>query len=196
MTINFPSPLLTPRSWQIEAMVRAAKLTGSHEGELALVEARRYGALADQIEKLRTLAEGASRSIPADAITVNLVRLAGLPKDKARECEQIVRQVLARLIADAAAPLPPARCCAKTLMWDESRGDWNVCAGCPSAKYLSVAQGARDAGVPPSVILPEPMTADPDEQNFPAGWNACLEAVKEALGVPGMPNDQQEVPRG
>jgi hypothetical protein len=33
--------------------------------------------------------------IPPDAITVNLVRLAGLNKHKARECEAIVRQVLA-----------------------------------------------------------------------------------------------------
>ena len=32
---------------------------------------------------------------PADAFTVNFVRLAGLSKDKARECEEIVRTVLA-----------------------------------------------------------------------------------------------------
>jgi hypothetical protein len=36
-----------------------------------------------------------------DEITVNLVRLAGLDKHKARECEEIVRQVLNR---GAAAP--------------------------------------------------------------------------------------------
>lgn len=34
-------------------------------------------------------------NIPPDAITVNLVRLAGLDKHKARECEAIVRQVIA-----------------------------------------------------------------------------------------------------
>ena len=33
-------------------------------------------------------------SIPADAITVNLVRHVGLDKHVARECEQIVRQLL------------------------------------------------------------------------------------------------------
>lgn len=45
--------LLTPRDWQAEATVRAAKLTGSPEGALALVEAKRYGMLADEIERLR-----------------------------------------------------------------------------------------------------------------------------------------------
>lgn len=105
--------LLTPRDWQAEATVRAAKLAGSPEGALALVEAKRYGALAEQIERLRGLAAGASRAIQADAITVNLVRLAGLPKDKARECESIVRQVLAHLIADGAT-LPPAP---QTVAW-------------------------------------------------------------------------------
>lgn len=33
-------------------------------------------------------------SIPADAITVNLVRHVGLDKHVARECEQVVRQLL------------------------------------------------------------------------------------------------------
>lgn len=47
-----PSRLLTPRAWQMEAMVRAAKLTGSPEGELALVEAKRYGLMADELERI------------------------------------------------------------------------------------------------------------------------------------------------
>lgn len=46
--------VLTPRDWQIEATSRAAKLVGTPEGELALVEARRYGALADESERMRT----------------------------------------------------------------------------------------------------------------------------------------------
>lgn len=46
------SPLLTPRAWQIEATVRAAKLTGSAEGALALAEAKRYGLMADELERL------------------------------------------------------------------------------------------------------------------------------------------------
>lgn len=45
---------------------------------------------------------GRTGDLPYDAITVNLVRLAGLPKAKARECEEIVRHVLA-------AHVPPAR---------------------------------------------------------------------------------------
>lgn len=93
--------LLTPRDWQAEAIVRAAKLTGTPEGDIALVEAKRYAALADRIDRLRALAAGATRGIPVDAITVNLVRNAGLPKDKARECEVIVLQVLGALIGDA-----------------------------------------------------------------------------------------------
>ena len=45
-------------------------------------------------------------SLPFDAIAVNLVRLAGLPKDKARECEEIVRQVLAAHTEGSSAPAP------------------------------------------------------------------------------------------
>lgn len=47
------SRLLTPRDWQAEATVRAAKLTGTPEGERALVEAKRYGMLADELDRLR-----------------------------------------------------------------------------------------------------------------------------------------------
>lgn len=43
---------LTPRDWQIEATVYAAKHLGEPEGERALVEARRYGALADELARL------------------------------------------------------------------------------------------------------------------------------------------------
>lgn len=44
-------------------------------------------------------------SLPADCFTVNFVRLAGLTKDKARECEEIVRTVLAaRGVAPSQAP--------------------------------------------------------------------------------------------
>lgn len=49
--------LLTPRDWQAEALVRAARLTGTPEGRLALVEARRYAALADEIEHLQRLVQ-------------------------------------------------------------------------------------------------------------------------------------------
>lgn len=47
-----------------------------------------------------------AESLPYDAIAVNLVRLAGLSKDKARECEEIVRQVLAAQAAPAQPELP------------------------------------------------------------------------------------------
>lgn len=47
------NPLLTPRDWQIEATARAAKLSGTPDGRQALVEARRYEMLAEEIERLR-----------------------------------------------------------------------------------------------------------------------------------------------
>lgn len=47
-----PNKLLTPRDWQAEATIRAAKLAGTPEGAAALVEARRYGMLADELDRL------------------------------------------------------------------------------------------------------------------------------------------------
>ena len=38
--------------------------------------------------------QAAPVAVPADAIAVNLMRLAGLNKHKARECEAIVREML------------------------------------------------------------------------------------------------------
>jgi hypothetical protein len=57
------------------------------------VGAEGWRRLAEAQHALLTL--GKVDPLPADAITVNLVRLAGLDKHKARECEAIVRQVLA-----------------------------------------------------------------------------------------------------
>jgi hypothetical protein len=48
-----------------------------------------------------------TQHIPDDAITVNLVRLAGLDKHKARECERIVRAVLAAQQAPVQPAVPP-----------------------------------------------------------------------------------------
>lgn len=48
-----PSRLLTPRDWQAEAIAFAADNLGTPEGRRALVEAKRYGALADEIERLQ-----------------------------------------------------------------------------------------------------------------------------------------------
>ncbi len=45
--------LITPRDWQAEALAFAARELGTPEGRRALIEARRYGALADQVEALR-----------------------------------------------------------------------------------------------------------------------------------------------
>lgn len=51
-TQTIEAHLLTPRDWQAEALVRAASLMGTPEGARVLVEAKRYGALASQIERL------------------------------------------------------------------------------------------------------------------------------------------------
>lgn len=46
-------PLLAPRDWQAMALREAAELTGTPEGAARLAESKRYGALADEIERLR-----------------------------------------------------------------------------------------------------------------------------------------------
>ena len=46
-------PLLAPRDWQAMALREAAELTGTTEGAARLAESKRYGALADEIERLR-----------------------------------------------------------------------------------------------------------------------------------------------
>jgi len=43
------NPLLTPREWERIALGEACKLSGK-EQEAKMVEARRYGALADELE--------------------------------------------------------------------------------------------------------------------------------------------------
>jgi hypothetical protein len=45
--------LLTPRDWQADSLREANELLGTPEGAAKLVEAKRYGALADEIERLR-----------------------------------------------------------------------------------------------------------------------------------------------
>lgn len=47
--------LLAPRDWQAMALREAAELTGTPEGAARLAESKRYGALADEIERLRAL---------------------------------------------------------------------------------------------------------------------------------------------
>ena len=65
----------------------------------------------------------APAAIPDDAITVNLVRLAGLDKHKARECEQIVRQVLAQVSAAPAQAAEPVYVSQHAFDWLASRKD-------------------------------------------------------------------------
>lgn len=45
--------LLTPRDWQAIAQREAGELLGTPEGAAKLAEAKRYGMLADEIERLR-----------------------------------------------------------------------------------------------------------------------------------------------
>ena len=56
--------LLTPRDWQSMALRNAADNLGTSEGAALLAEAKRYGALADEIERM-------ARRI--DALTLALV---------------------------------------------------------------------------------------------------------------------------
>jgi hypothetical protein len=46
------SRLLTPRDWQAQAQREANELLGTPEGAAKLVEAKRYGMLADELERL------------------------------------------------------------------------------------------------------------------------------------------------
>lgn len=46
------NPLLTPRDWQAQAQREAQELIGTPECAAKLVEAKRYGMLADEIERL------------------------------------------------------------------------------------------------------------------------------------------------
>ena len=51
------STLLTPRDWQAQALREAAECLGTHAGVEALVAAKRYGALADEIDNLKAQLE-------------------------------------------------------------------------------------------------------------------------------------------
>jgi hypothetical protein len=46
--------ILTPRDWQNIATVEAARLDGAPEAHAKLIEANRYGALADEIGRLKS----------------------------------------------------------------------------------------------------------------------------------------------
>lgn len=47
--------LLTYRDWQAQALKEANELCGTPEGAARLAEAKRYGALGDEIERLEAL---------------------------------------------------------------------------------------------------------------------------------------------
>lgn len=61
------------------------------------------------------------RAMPFDAITVNLVRLVGLDKHKARECEQIMRTVLTTVPQVFICTYPECGC--RTDLGE----DWTAC---------------------------------------------------------------------
>ena len=60
--MNEVNRLLTPRDWQAMAQREASELLGTPEGAAKLAEAKRYGLLADEIERLRELAEAVLRT--------------------------------------------------------------------------------------------------------------------------------------
>jgi len=58
------NPLLTPREWQRQAVAEAAALVGTPEYAAKMVEARRYGALADELELRHVPAGWSNRREP------------------------------------------------------------------------------------------------------------------------------------
>ena len=49
------NPLLTPRDWQAQALRESHEVNDMYNISAKLVEAKRYGMLADEIERLRLL---------------------------------------------------------------------------------------------------------------------------------------------
>ena len=58
--------ILTPRDWQAFAQYQAIGLLGTHEGAEKLVEAKRYGALADVLEQQHRDIERLNAAVAAE----------------------------------------------------------------------------------------------------------------------------------
>ena len=71
-------PLLAPRDWQAMALREAAELTGTTEGAARLAESKRYGALADEIERLRRVWEDTRTQ--RDELLAHIAGKAPLPQ--------------------------------------------------------------------------------------------------------------------
>lgn len=108
--MNAPAPkitpralLLKPRDWQQIAQRQASDMLGTPEAAEKLAEARRYGALADELEHLQASLHqmaalfGVPSASPAELVA--LVRRAIADRDDALAAESI-----AQLAAEAAAP--------------------------------------------------------------------------------------------
>lgn len=80
---SLPAHLLTPRDWQLDAVRRGAELLGTPEGAALLAEARRYGALADEVDRLRALVERLTTVSDAD---VSYLDVAAQLVAASREC--------------------------------------------------------------------------------------------------------------
>jgi len=63
------SPLLTPREWQRQAVAEAASLVGTPEFATKMVESRRYGALADELELRHVPAAWRNKRAPERVIS-------------------------------------------------------------------------------------------------------------------------------
>jgi hypothetical protein len=103
------------------------------------------------------LLEQVREALPADVFTVNFVRLAGLSKDKARECEEIVRTLLDAALSSVEAALQrPAQ--AEPQGCHRSHPHENMGAECERLTVTARENNARagaalqqeGGGVPPS----------------------------------------------
>ena len=144
----------------------------------------------------------AAAPVQADAITVNLVRLAGLDKHKARECEQIVRAMLA---APAAPQVPAVQVGRVYRYGSDSKGlawhgiYWNhagvdlpdgtpLYAGAPPASPSAAPQPAERARCAAwvdarrSAFCEEHGSIDPDTGALEFGRGAHAEAKAEYVG--------------
>ena len=86
-------PLLAPRDWQAMALREAAELTGTTEGAARLAESKRYGALANEIERLR------DELAYAEAALADIGDATREPGDDLAWCEARAAEALPRVRA-------------------------------------------------------------------------------------------------
>lgn len=69
--------LITPRDWQLIAQREAAALLGAPEGAAKLAEAKRYGVLADKIDRLEAAVQLCEKHQPNGGVRAQCVICSG-----------------------------------------------------------------------------------------------------------------------